>query len=553
MHGLKRYRMISADLTYEAAEAILQQLAGTASWDRPDLTPLTAALAETKKSEPLRPATAARDHSKAIPHSWNEKTLRTLLESAPDALVLFDNQGTVVFVNARTERLFGYRHAELLGQTVELLVPELLQKPPVPQTERPFRKAGSGAVPGELELNGRRKDGRDFPIEISLSILETEEGRLTSSTIRDITNRKRLEARYRNLVEGIPAVTFLAALDEGDNELYVSPQIEHLLGFSQKEWLEDPVLWYTQLHPEDRDRWHLEFANTCASAAPFKSVYRFIARNGRVVWVQGEAKVVRDVTGRPLFLQGVAFDITERKNAEEALRDAHDHLDSLVQQRTSELATTNQELEGALKEKESLLKEIHHRVKNNLQVISSLLNLQSASIKDPQTLQAIRESQNRVKSMALIHERLYKSRDLARIDMGAYVRDLIADLFRSYGIGTSQITLQLVIVDAWLSLDAAIPCGLILTELVSNCLKHAFPNHSAGEISVSLNSAGSGAWVLVVQDNGVGLPAGLDPFQTESLGLQLVSTLADQLGGSVKIDSEIGARFEVQFVEPSGK
>src|SRR5690349_15920761 len=136
-----------------------------------------------------------------------------------------------------------------------------------------------------------------------------------------VATRLRLaEARYRTLVEQIPVVTFLAALDGGVNELYVSPQIEALLGFSQKEWLEDPILWYTRLHPEDRERWHLEFARTCATGERFRSEYRFLARDGRVVWVHGEAHLVRDEAGRPLFLQGIAYDITEKKKAEEVLR-----------------------------------------------------------------------------------------------------------------------------------------------------------------------------------------------------------------------------------------
>src|SRR5205823_5551827 len=156
---------------------------------------------------------------------------------------------------------------------------------------------------------------------------------------------RKAEARYRTLVEEIPAVTFLAALDEGINELYVSPQIEQLLGFSQKEWLEDPVLWHRQLHPEDRERWHVEFARTCATAEPFRSVYRFLARDGRVVWVHGEAKVVRDRDGRPLFLQGVAFDITRMKDAEEELKLLNQTLDERVKQRTVELKRSNEELE----------------------------------------------------------------------------------------------------------------------------------------------------------------------------------------------------------------
>src|SRR5579884_2292860 len=149
------------------------------------------------------------------------------------------------------------------------------------------------------------------------------------------------EARYRTLVEQLPVVTFLAALDGGVNELYVSPQIEALLGFSQKEWLENPILWYTQLHPEDRERWHIEFARTCATGEHFRSEYRFLARDGRVVWIHGEAQVVRDAAGQPLFLQGIAFDITEKKRAEEMLYRLNAELERRVQERTAELERAN--------------------------------------------------------------------------------------------------------------------------------------------------------------------------------------------------------------------
>lgn len=360
---------------------------------------------------------------------------------------------------------------------------------------------------------------------------------------------QRLEARYRHLVEGIPAVTFLAALDEGSNEIYVSPQIEQLLGFSQKQWVEDPVLWYTRLHPDDRERWHTEFAETCALAAPFRSVYRFIARDGHVVWVQGEAKVVRDSDGTPMFLQGVAFDITERKAAEEALRRSHEELETIVQARTEDLARANRELEEALKEKESLLKEIHHRVKNNLQIVSSLLNLQSASIRDEATLHAIRESQNRVRSMSLIHEKLYQSNNLAGIAFGKYARELAAYLFRSYGIYESQVRLTVHIGDDVLSLDHAVPCGLIVTELISNSLKYAFPDGRSGEIVVSLATAPDGVITLSVADDGIGLPADFDFMAAPSLGLKLVSSLANQLQAMLAVSGDRGTRFELRFRE----
>ena len=195
-------------------------------------------------------------------------------------------------------------------------------------------------------MQGRpRRSRRDQP-----QPLRTDAELLIVASIRDVSERKKaeaqfrkMEARYRTLVEEIPAVTFMAALDEGRNELYVSPQIEALLGFSQKEWLDNPVLWYTQLHPDDRLRWHIEFAHTCATGDPFRSVYRFIARDGRTVWVHGEAKVVRDDDdGRPLFLQGVAFDLTGVKQAEEDLK----HLNRTLEQRVAE-GTAMAEQRGA--------------------------------------------------------------------------------------------------------------------------------------------------------------------------------------------------------------
>src|SRR5262249_27507205 len=147
----------------------------------------------------------------------------------------------------------------------------------------------------------------EFPVEISLSPLRGEAGLLVTSVIRDVSDRKRNEAKFRTLVENIPAVTFIASLHGSASDLYVSPQIEHVLGFTQKEWLEDPVLWYRQLHPEDQENWNLVFAPTCATGVPFSSTYRFVAKDGRVVWVQGSANFVRDERDQLLFMKGIAF------------------------------------------------------------------------------------------------------------------------------------------------------------------------------------------------------------------------------------------------------
>ncbi len=214
---------------------------------------------------------------------------------------------------------------------------------------------------------------------------------------------------------------------------------------------------------------------------------------------------------------------------------------------------SQQRAEEALREKEVMLREIHHRVKNNLQVISSLLSLQAGRLRDPEALEMLKESQNRVRSMALVHEQLHRSRDLSRIHFGEYVRNLTASLFCSYGIDSSTIALRLRIAEAFFTIDTAVPCGLIIQELVSNALKHAFPNGRTGEITISLAALPGGRWRLGVADNGAGIPPQVDVRGGASLGLRLVKILADQLEARVACVSDGGTRFEITFRETNSK
>jgi two-component sensor histidine kinase len=214
-------------------------------------------------------------------------------------------------------------------------------------------------------------------------------------------------------------------------------------------------------------------------------------------------------------------EIAQRRNAEEAVRHS--------------------------REKEVLLQEIHHRVKNNLQIITSLLRMQSRAVQDPACSEALRECQNRVASMALIHDKLYRARDLARVSFGEYVRDLTNNILTSYALPARSVRVRFDIDDLSLSLDYAVPCGLILNELMSNCLKHAFPVGHSGTVYIGFHAEGEEELCLVVRDDGVGVPADVDLGRTSSLGWRLIRALVEQLGGVVQCQTAGGTSVEIRF------
>lgn len=210
-----------------------------------------------------------------------------------------------------------------------------------------------------------------------------------------------------------------------------------------------------------------------------------------------------------------------------------------------------EELERAeeAKKKELLLTEIYHRVKNNLQIVMSLLNLQSQKTRDKKVIDIFKDSQNRIKSMALIYERLYKSRDLTGINFREYIHDLAYNVFRSYGVNSGNVNLKLDIGDYILNLDTATPCGLIITELVSNSLKHAFPSGRKGELLIRLTADNDGKYILIVSDNGIGFPKDIDFRKTNTLGMQLITSLVTQLKGTIELDRSSGTEFRIEFME----
>lgn len=404
-----------------------------------------------------------------------------------------------------------------------------------------------------IEYRFRRKDGSYIHLEDSGVYLRNEDGSIRKAfgVMKDITGiklasekLKESEARYRSFMKNFRGIAFQMGLDF--IPILVDGNTEEITGYGKEDFSSGKIDWYRVVHPEDRKRFSENKEKLINDPALLiEHDYRIMHKDGKVKWVREIFQNVSDATGKKRILQGAVYDISKQKEAEESLA----------------------------KVEEIRKKEIHHRIKNNLQVISSLLELQAERFNDMEILEAFRESQNRVATMAIIHEELYRSKDNETLDFSAYLQKLTADLFHSYTVGKGDVNMQLDIEDIFLGMDTAVPLGIIINELVSNSLKHAFPGGRQGEIRIKLyrieenaenksisnstNNIGAKSsvnkniqYVLVVSDNGLGFPENVDFRNTDSLGLQLVNILVEQLEGKIELESSSGTRFKIEFKEP---
>jgi len=364
-------------------------------------------------------------------------------------------------------------------------------------------------------------------INLTVASIQVEEhaGPHHLAMIEDIASRKQAEEamreseqRFHTMADTAPVLIWMSGLDK-------------LCTYFNQRWLdytgrtlEQEVGngWAGGVYPEDFDRCLKTYGEAFDRRESFELEYRQRKADGQYGWLLDH--------GVPRFLPngefagyiGSCIELTERKDLEDRLR-------------------------NAVKEKESLLREVHHRVKNNLQVISSLLNLQAASIKDPQVVQLFRESQTRITSIALLHETLHRSNDLSCVRMSNYLRTLAGHVFRSYGIDPKAIVLDLLVEDLAFDIDTAMTCGMIVEELLSNSLKHAYAVGKGGRIQIELQAQDEGAYLLQVRDDGVGISKDGVRRNPGSLGLELVNLLAGKLGGTVELQSGPGTAWRIEF------
>jgi PAS domain S-box-containing protein len=493
----------------------------------------------------------------------SEERFQLLVESVTDyAIYMLDPEGLVVTWNAGAERLKGYKAEEVLGQNYSIF-----SQPEDAAAGVPARELAVAAREGRsgTEAWRRRKDGTRFWATVALTAIRDGKGELRgfAKVTRDMSAQKAAEEvlrsynaqleHYRIIVENVTDYAVFTLDAEGRIDSW-SHGARNVLGYTDEEALgREYSMVFTpaslQLGELQRELEEAERNGHCATES-----WR-VRRDGSIFWSSGVLTAVRDEAGKLTGYICVASDRTRQKRLEESLeRFAFDQVGRVSEQtlqlkaKVEELRRKNEEVEALaqsasreLKEKEVLLREIHHRVKNNLQVIQSLLRMGTQSFPPGEARAATEKAIERVHAMAMVHERLHNMPDLAGLSLASYVRDIFAGVMASNAVRPGQIKLRLDTEDILLTVDRAIPFGLLANELLSNCLKHGFPGGRKGTITVSIHRI-QGAVRMIVKDDGIGLPEHFDAGACNSMGLKLTASLAHQLGGSLRFTSDKGCQ-----------
>jgi PAS domain S-box-containing protein len=455
----------------------------------------------------------------------SEEKFRSIIHNSTDLIRILDKDGLITFDSPSSTRILGYSEGYFIGKNpLEFIHPDDLER-----VRKDLDEVYKNINPGTpTEFRIRKEDGSYIPVEsVSQNMTHNPNIEGIIVTTHPIHQRKEMEnalleseEKYRTLFEEDPDYTILIGTD--GILLDVNNATINMAGLSRHELIGKNFSELKIIPPEDIEL-HLDKINRLLQdelVKPYES--RLIDKEGNIRWTLIHFIAVKEKENISYIL-GIATDITVQKLAENELR-------------------------SSLKEKNILLQEIHHRVKNNMQIISSLLNLQIKYVDEEEAVNVLIESQNRVQSMAMIHEKLYESENLTNINFIEYIQSLVSNLFHSYNVKNSRIKTILEIDKVNLNMETAIPCGLIISETVSNCLKYAFPNDMSGEIFISLKSIDIG-YELIIRDNGIGLPEKLEFSKLESLGLLLVNNLTEQIDGELKINKQNPTEFKITFKE----
>ena len=461
----------------------------------------------------------------------SEHKYRQLIENSLQAIVIIQDF-RIVYTNKSFSRITGYTIDELLSFTTKETM-NFVHPDDQEMVWGNLRKRLAGLdIPPNYQFKGISKDGSTKILDLYASKTEFEGKPAIQGFILDITDQVEAQKSINERTKFIETILNNLPLGIAVNEIssgkstFINKEFQEIYGWPEEE-IPNVKTLLNKAYPNVELRKNISSKITADIKG--KKPENLFWDNIEIKSKTGEKKYV-SAKNIPLYDQNLIIstvqDITERIKADK-------------------------QIQNSLEEKEILLREIHHRVKNNLQTISSLLDLQAESIKDPAALEAFRSSQSRIRSMALIHERLYKSEDLSRIKAQEYIKNLTDYLEATYDSLAGNIKLRTDVQNILLNLDTAIPCGLIINELVSNSMKYAFPGEEAGTIEVSLMVSSTDNISLLVKDDGIGIPADISIENSPSLGLQLVHLLVKQIYGTFKMVRENGTRVEIIFPKPA--
>lgn len=461
----------------------------------------------------------------------NDERFAGIVRLSEDAIISIDDEQRITLFNASAERIFGYRAEEVLGKRLDILIPERYHQAHFEHVSR-FRSAADTVRPMNErgEIHGIRKDGTEFPAQASILKFVVDNETILTVRMRDMTDvvraagaLRKSEAAFGALLETV--AHGVVGVDQSGVIRLVNAKAEQMFGYTREELLGRSL---EMLLPERFRGIHTVHRRNYLEQPRSRSMglgLDLSARRKDGTEFPAEISLSHVNVEDSTMVLSLITDITERKRVEESIR-------------------------RSLAEKDVLLREVHHRVKNNLQVISSLLSLRAGMSKDPLSRQILQDSRDRVNAMALIHDRLFQAEDLSAIDFARYIDSLAQALLHSYAADRRGIRIRTNITVAP-GIDQAVPCGLIVNELLSNALKHAYPDGSSGEIRLDMTQVGE--WcTLRVADDGVGLTNINDNDGSETLGLKLVEALAAQLGATMNRRSERGVAIELRFrLEPA--
>jgi len=476
----------------------------------------------------------------------NRKSFKSVLDNTPEGILIAIDD-VVVYANPEAHRLLNAEeiHLNLLFEGVdqrnfEKTLNKHRENKLIYQQQFVLRDHGKREIPVDVTLVGTSFEEKDATLIIlkDISLQNKLSKEMLRAEIAEETNKKlATEIKERIKAENLLQEQFLrsnAIFDSSSNTLLLTFNTELKIS-SFNSHCQNYFWYFMDRQMQENDSFYeffgkiLDEKDTRIFIRLLKRILKGESRQIEVSFRPKKKEVWMEIFLNPIF--NTEGEVTEI---------------SLVVHDITEKKKTEKEIVESLKEKEVLLKEIHHRVKNNLQVISSILNLQSSFVKDKQTLDILEESRNRIRSMAIIHENLYQTTNFSSINFSNYLKNLTSNLIASYQVNTGKVTLREDLSKVDLVLDQAIPCGLLVNELITNSLKYAFPNNRSGEIVIMLKEIKNNIH-LSISDNGVGLPLEFEELNSETLGLQLVSTLVEQLEGEIEVENFKGVKYLITF------